>query len=202
MEIDEQEDERLTLLSTYLEEQRKIGHVSKDFRLHFVFESLRIALGEAETSLDIDLDWIWEAIYEETSAKAKTAEENYILGLFMHGLVINGSKNKPAFDAVAKWTLYSSTKCRDAFYEIKKIYDAEDIGFWLNFDEIGKKELIEFMNKWLSIRKFSSENKKTMQAFKALKVALENDTRGDENLSTGVSSIISQYKSNKRISKF
>lgn len=200
MPLNDEEDERLAVLTDYLEEQRKISHVSKDFRLHFVFESLRIALGEAEETLDVDLDWIWETLYEETSSKAKTAEENYILGLFIYGLVFHGSKNKPAFEAVGKWTTYSKTKCRDAFFEIQRIAKAEDIGFWLKFDDIGKKELINFMHKWLSIRNFSTENKKTMQAFKDLKVALENDPKSEKSLSTGVSGIIAQYKSNKNIS--
>ena len=162
------------MVVSFLEEQELLASKSKKFKAHFLFEALRVALAETERNIDLDLDWIWEGLLCELQSEGNKATENYILGFFIYALVLNGSKNKPAFEAVSEWTLYSKTKCRDAFYEIRKLANTEDSGFWFSMENVGTTELLDFIEKWSLVRDFPSKNLKTLAAFQKVKTYLES----------------------------
>jgi hypothetical protein len=182
----------------FLEEQHKLCKNSEKFKLHFVFEALRIVLSEAEESSfpNVDLDWIWESLYTQLFKKANKSQENYILGMFIFALTKNGSPALPAIQAVADWTHKAETTCRSSFYEIKKLSNIEEVGFWFTTKTLCKTDFcILFENQ---TRIFSSKNKKTQQAFEKLK-QLSQSKDSQNLLSTGINTTKSQFLSNEKI---
>lgn len=191
------EQKRYEAIVSFLEEQEILASKSKNFKAHFLFEALRVALAEAERNTDLDLDWIWEGLLYELQSEGNTATENYILGFFIYALVLNGSKHKPAFDAVSDWTLYSPSKCKTAFFEIKRLAKAEDSGFWFSMENTRRTELLHFIEKWSLIRSFSSKNLKTLAAFQKVKTHLES--RKNPMPLTGFEAANKQALANKKI---
>lgn len=195
--MDKLELNREVALRDFLLEQEKICKISKAFKLHFTFEALRFALSEAETNLELDLDWVWENLYEALKSKSDTATDNYILGLFIWCLTQHGARPESTIKAVADWMGLADRTCGSSFQEIRKLEKAEESGFWFGLSLMGKSELISFIRDQEGKKNFPEDREEILHAFMKLKESLLSDENKDVPLPIGSLGIKAQYAVNK-----